>query len=82
MDKTIKKRARAFNESVETSLGSVAVELQFGYVPAIHKVEFDVLENSNQVILGLPCLAQMGGVVDCKEGTVTEELTDKSKRCI
>ena len=82
MNRAIKKRVRAFNESVETSLGSVSLELQLGSVPAIHTVEFDVLENTNQVILGLPCLTQMGAVVDCKKGTVAVELTDGSKRCI
>ena len=82
VDESVKKRVRAFNNSVETSLGTVTLEVQLGSSPALHLVDFDVLGSAQQVILGLPALAKMEALVDCSKGTVTIKLPDGTERCI
>ena len=64
VDESVKKKVRAFNGSVEMSLGRVTLEVHLGFSPALHQIDFDVLDSAQQVILGLPALAKMEAPVD------------------
>ena len=64
IDEGVKKGVKAFKDSAETSIGSVSLEVQLGSSPALHVIDFDVLESATQVVLGFPCLDRKHAVVD------------------
>ena len=82
IDESVRKRVKAFNNSVETSIGSVSVDVQLGSSPVLHVIDFDVLESATQVILLLSSLAKMDGVVECSKSAITIDLPHGSKRSI